>query len=105
MVKSFTRGTALGPSGLRAQHLKDAIRSTYEDEATEQLLAICNLLAKGEVPAPLAQYLDGASLMGMEKPGGGIRPIAVGEILRRLVAKCFCNTFKKKVSSISGRNK
>ena len=29
MVKSFARGTAPGPSGLRAQHLKDAIRSTH----------------------------------------------------------------------------
>ena len=37
--------------------------------------------------------------MGMEKPGGGIRPIAVGEVLRRLVAKCFCNTYEKEVSN------
>ena len=33
MVKSFARGTAPGPSGLRAQHLKDAIRSTHGNEA------------------------------------------------------------------------
>ena len=70
MVKSFSRGTAPGPSGLRAQHLKDAIRSTHGDEASEQLLSICNLLARGEAPAPLAQHLAGASLMAMEKPGG-----------------------------------
>ena len=99
MVKSFARGTAPGPSGLRAQHLKDAIRSTHGDEVAEQLLAICNLLAKGEAPEPIAQYLAGASLLGMEKPGGGIRPIAVGEVLRRLVAKCFCNIYEKEVSS------
>ena len=35
----------------------------------------------------------------MEKPVGAIRPIAVGEVLRRLVAKCFCNTYEKEVSS------
>ena len=32
MVKSFAQGTAPGPSGLRAQHLKDAIRSTHGDK-------------------------------------------------------------------------
>ena len=33
--------------------------------------------------------------MALEKPGGGIRPIAIGEVLRRLVSKCFCNTYEK----------
>ena len=44
-LKSFSRGTAPGPSGLRAQHLKDAIRSAHGDEAIEQITSICNLLA------------------------------------------------------------
>ena len=50
MVKSFTRGTAPGPSGLRAQHLRDAIRSTHGDEALVQLTPLCNLLARGDAP-------------------------------------------------------
>ena len=99
MVKFLSRGTAPGTSGLRAQHLKDAIRSNHGDEASEQLLSLCNLLARGEAPIPLAQYLAGASLMAMEKQGGGIRPIAVGKVLRRLVAKCFCKTYEKDVST------
>ena len=65
MVNSFARGMAPGPSGLRAQYLKDAIRSTHGDEVAEQLLAICNLLAKGKVPEPMAQYLAGVTLRGM----------------------------------------
>ena len=32
-------------------------------------------------------FLFGASLIALEKKGGGIRPIAVGCTLRRLVAK------------------
>ena len=31
----------------------------------------------------------GASLVGLDKPDGGIRPIAVGCTLRRLAAKCL----------------
>ena len=95
MLKSFARGTAPGPTGLRAQHLKDAVRSAHGDEALEQLTSACNLLARGDAPEQLAQYLAGATLMALEKPGGGIRPIAIGEVLRRLVAKCLCNHYEK----------
>ena len=99
MLKSFSRGTAPGPTGLRAQHLKDAVRSAHGDEAMEQLTSICNLLARGDVPKLLAQHLAGASLMALEKPGGGIRPIAIGEVLRRLVAKCFCNLYEREATA------
>ena len=99
MLKSFSRGTAPGPSGLRAQHLKDAVRSAHGDEAVEQLTAICNHLARGEAPEFLSQYLAGASLMALEKPGGGIRPIAIGEVLRRLVAKCFCKAYEAETNT------
>ena len=95
MLKSFSRGTAAGPTGLRAQHLKDAVRSAHGDEATEQLTSIINLLARGDAPTLVAQHLAGASLMALQKPTGGIRPIAVGEVLRRLVAKCFCKTYER----------
>ena len=32
--------------------------------------------------------------MALEKPEGGIRPIAIGEVLRRLVAKCLCRIYE-----------
>ena len=37
--------------------------------------------------------------MALEKPGGGIRPIAIGEVIRRLVAKCFCKHYEKEASA------
>ena len=37
--------------------------------------------------------------MALEKPGGGIRPIAIGEVLRCLVAKCLCRTYEGEASS------
>ena len=95
LIKSFPRGSSPGPSGLRAQHLKDAVRSAHGDEALEQLTSICNLLARGDAPEFLSQYLAGASLMALEKQGGGVRPIAIGEVLRRLVSKCFCSIYEK----------
>ena len=99
MLKSFPRGTAPGPTGLRAQHLMDAVRSAHGDEAMEQLTCLSNLLARGDAPEFLKQYLAGASLMALPKPEGGVRPIAVGEVLRRLVAKCFCNVYEREATA------
>ena len=77
----------------------DAVRSAHGDEAIEQLTSFTNLLARGDAPEFIAQYLAGASLMALQKPEGGVRPIAVGEVLRRLVAKCFCNVYEREASA------
>lgn len=41
------------------------------------------------VPEAVAPYLCGANLFGAKKKCGGVRPIAVGNFLRRLTSKCF----------------
>ena len=94
MLKTFPWGSGAGPTGLRAQHLMNASNSSHGDETTEQLTALCNLLARGQAPAFLAAYLGGATLLALEKPRGGVRPIAIGEVLRRLVAKCLCKLYE-----------
>ena len=99
MLKTFSRGTAPGPTGLRAQHLKDAVRSPHGDEALEQITTLCKLLARGDAPELLAQHIAGASLLALQKPGGGVRPIAIGDVLRRLVAKCFCKIYEEEAKT------
>ena len=42
------------------------------------------------MPLELAADIAGANFFALQKPDGGIRPIAVGETLRRLVSKCLC---------------
>ena len=42
---------------------------------------------EGRVPETVRPFFFGATLVALEKPGGGVRPIAVGCTLRRLVAK------------------
>ena len=95
-VRSFSKGAAAGPSGLRPQHLKDAFSGEHSDEVREQLAALVNLLARGEAPASIAECLAGATLIALEKKDGGVRPIAVGDTLRRLVGKCLCEQVKAK---------
>lgn len=69
------------------------------DEVVAHLTAVCQLLARGEAPASLAPQLVGASLHALPKPSGGVRPIAVGESLRRLVGKLLRQAVKTDVRS------
>ena len=89
MPPGFPPETAPGPSGLRVQHLKDANVAGGSDAFLSQLTAVVNLLAQGRAPEFLAPVLAGAGLVALPKPQGGVRPIAVGEILRRLTGKCL----------------
>ena len=86
---AFPLESAPGPSGLRVQHLKDACVPGSSEGFLAQLSLVVNLLAQGRAPQPLAPVLAGAGLVALPKPGGGVRPIAVGEILRRLTGKCL----------------
>ena len=48
-----------------------------------------NIVAQGKVPAAVAPYFFGANLFALVKKNGGFRPVAVGNVLRRLVSKCI----------------
>nr|GEW44919.1 hypothetical protein [Tanacetum cinerariifolium] len=63
-IKSFPRSTSCGRDGL-----------------------LVNLFLDGSCPKMLGEYIASAPLTLLVKPGGGIRPIVVGIILRRLVSK------------------
>ena len=90
-LKSFPIGLAPGPSGLRANHLKQAVFCPFPDRANHTLTCVTrlvNLLCGGKVPADIIPQLCGASLLPCKKKAGGLRPIAIGEVLRRLTLKC-----------------
>ena len=88
-IHSFPAGSAGGPDGLRPQHLKDVVTSRSGSGASLLLEALCcfvNFVIKGEVLEDARPFLFGASLVALSKSDGGVRPIAVGCTLRRLVA-------------------
>lgn len=92
-VSSFPEGTAPGPSGFRASYLKQAINcpsGSQADRTLRALTACVNNAAAGKLPLEAASFFCGASLHAAnKKTPGTYRPIAVGEVLRRLVAKCL----------------
>jgi hypothetical protein len=56
------------------------------------LVAVVRGGCLGLLPEALAPILCAASLIPLSKPCGGVRPIAVGETLRRLVGKALLKT-------------
>ena len=106
-IFSFPAGSAGGPDGLRPQHLKDILSSVGADLEGEFMLSLSefvNLVAQGGVPTFARPFFFGASLIGLNKSDGGVRPIAVGCTLRRLVAKCCMIAIKEEMGSLLAPN-
>ncbi len=59
-----------------------------------QFVALVNLYLSGKVQALLAPFIASAPLTALRKNNGGVRPIAVGEVWRRLVSKCANSPFR-----------
>ena len=98
-IQKFPLGSAAGGSGLRPNHIYELSkvqdfghRSTFISAMTRFL----NLFLSGKGPPQLAPWLCGAPLTALQKRNGGIRPIAVGETLRRLISSCAMNHISKK---------
>ena len=66
------------------------------------LVKLVNVMAAGKVPDSVAPYLCGARLHAAKKKDDTLRPIAVGNLLRRLVAKCFSTALASRAAALLG---
>ena len=82
---------------MHPQILKDLIGHTNGEAANRLVTSLSNfvdVVVADEVPPCIRSTFFGANIFAFTKPGGGIRPIAVGLTLRRLVSK-FVGHFTK----------
>ena len=83
-VHSFPSASGAGRSGLRPSHLLDAMRPASSDLLLRLVTEVVNLLLQGEVPETICPFVCGASIMALRTPNGTLRPVAVGDTLRRI---------------------
>ncbi|GJR27881.1 hypothetical protein Tco_1104113 [Tanacetum coccineum] len=57
------------------------------DMLVDSIAQVVNLFLDGKCPKMLGEYIASAPLTPLVKPGGGIHPIAVGTVWRRLISK------------------
>ena len=89
--KKFGKGTAPGPSGIPPEHLRTTPMAANNrmSSALVSLTRVVNNMAAGACPDPVVPFLCGARLHAALKKDQTIRPIAFGDLIRRLVAKCM----------------
>ena len=91
VLKKLPSASAPGPSYWRWEHIRVLAHSAANGDA---LFSLCCQLAKGSVPEEVRTYLAGARLVAFLKDPGGdrtkIRPLAAGEVFRKLVGKVIC---------------
>jgi hypothetical protein len=78
------------------QYLKDIISLAAGEtgqQALRALTKLCNFLLSGQLPSEICHLLYGASLCALHKKDGGIRPIALGNCLRRLTNRNIVNSY------------
>ena len=81
---------ASGPDKLSPQHIKELIShqtGAAGSRLLQALTTMANVILSGDVPSQVCPIFFGAYLIALRKPDGGVRPIAIGDTLRRMVAK------------------
>ena len=91
-LKTFrnpARGSAHGCSGWRMEHCPLVAEHVVVTDSIESSVfhKVASAVAAGRVPPLVRPHFAGGRLIGLMKPAGGVRPIVIGEALRRLVGK------------------
>ena len=83
-LQTFAKGSAGSRSGWRVSHFLQLCQSHL---FLSEFTFFVNLFLADRIPRTLARIVVSGSLVPVLKKDGGIRPIVVGEVFRRLISK------------------
>ena len=89
-LRTSSRGSSAGPGGCTYEHLRCVLDDPY---LLELFCDAMEELARAEIPADICSAITMANMTALQKRDGGIRGIAAGSTLRRLVAKTLARQF------------
>ena len=87
-ISSFPPGSAGGLDSILPQHLKDLIGNDEDQSLLPNITKLINVMLDGSLPDSIAKIIHGGNLIALTKKSGGIRPITIGYVYRRIAAKC-----------------
>jgi hypothetical protein len=90
ILSSFSKNVGTDGTNFRVQHLIDAAEAHLPLPYLPRLKKVINILLRGSAPADIQRCLAGARLTALAKGGDDVRPIAAGNIFRRIASKCAC---------------
>lgn len=103
-VKFFPKAVAAGSTAFSATHFLELLRvpSKQKFGLLSALTRIVNILAVAAAPKCISQWISAAPVTPLRKRDNGVRPIAVGETLRRLVGKLWMARVKVNARNFLG---
>ena len=102
-IASFAAGSYPGRSSLRFEHLQEAFNCSVPlvaQNCLDSFSSVVNIFLSGTAASAASKHICGANLIALKKNGDAIRPIAVGEIIRRIVSKVACSSVLSDASKL-----
>ena len=89
-IREYKKTSAGSMSGLRPAHLRFFLGAASHVDVLNRMTDMVNMMLKGTLPKKTQTFVCGANLTALRKKDGGLRPIACGDVWRRLTGRCVC---------------
>ena len=98
-LRTFASHSSTGVFGGVFEHFRDVLDPVDPASGFDLLFHLASRVAQGGIPTSVARMLGTSRLVALQKPMGGVRPLAVGVGFYRLVSRAICLQIREDLSS------